>query len=359
MFCEFCGETLPEGAVFCPSCGARANKIDAAQEASAAVNDAADPVVDDAPDQLSVTEPLENAYQAPQYAAPAQPSYQQPQYNAPAQPSYQQPQYAAPAQPSYQAPRYNAPAQTGYQQPQYGAPVQQNYQAPQYGAPVRPQYGMNRPFAGSADPARISQGGFTAAVLFAVLSAAAMLVYAVMTVIDIVKSLGSSYARGDYGNYLYMNLGETILCALCFVAFFFCCLQLKKKSAVSAGIPLLVSLIPLLKNLAAWIFKFKIFGVSYSFSTIDTVMLAALILGVILYLVTTGMSKDVPALKIVTALLMATVVGIQIYNLIDFLGSPYLRYYGTDMLVSVITNTSAYIFSSLALAIIPFAAKKN
>lgn len=68
MFCQNCGNQLPEGAAFCGSCGAKAE--------------------------------VQTVPQQPAYEAPQQPAYeapQQPAYTAP-QPTYQQPVQAAPAQ---------------------------------------------------------------------------------------------------------------------------------------------------------------------------------------------------------------------------------------------------------------------
>ena len=84
MYCESCGNFVPDGQSFCSSCGASV-----AQSAPAAQPAAAQPVA---------TQPV---------AAPAaQPVYQQPVYQ---QPAYQQPVYQ---QPVYQQPVY----QQGYQQ---------------------------------------------------------------------------------------------------------------------------------------------------------------------------------------------------------------------------------------------------
>ena len=88
MFCTNCGKPIPEGAAFCPNCGA-ANQHDAPQQA---------------PVQEPVTQPVQPEPQ-PQaaYTAPAQPAQPEPQpqavYTAPAQPAYPgaaQPAYAAP-----------------------------------------------------------------------------------------------------------------------------------------------------------------------------------------------------------------------------------------------------------------------
>lgn len=92
MFCQQCGNNVPEGSAFCPVCGASAQPQAA---------------------------PAPQAYAAPQgYAAPA------PQYAAPAQQPYPQQGYA-PVQQPYPQQGY-APAQPGYpQQPYYpAAPAQ-------------------------------------------------------------------------------------------------------------------------------------------------------------------------------------------------------------------------------------------
>jgi len=75
MFCNNCGNQVPDTANVCPQCG----------------NTLARPA------------------QQPQYQQPPQP--QQPTYQQPAQPQYQQPQYQ---QPQYQQPQYQQPQ---YQQP--------------------------------------------------------------------------------------------------------------------------------------------------------------------------------------------------------------------------------------------------
>ena len=80
MFCEKCGNELPEGVAFCPACGAPTAAPAAPQPEQAA------PV--QAP-------PVQESYQQPQYQQ-APPQYQQPQYQ---QPQYQQP-YQQPVVPA-------------------------------------------------------------------------------------------------------------------------------------------------------------------------------------------------------------------------------------------------------------------
>ena len=91
MFCNQCGNQVPDGVSFCPNCGAPVAQADPAPASE------------------------------PQYAQPVEPQYAQPaepQYAQPAQPQYAQPvepQYAQPAQPQYPQPQYS--------QPVYGEPM--------------------------------------------------------------------------------------------------------------------------------------------------------------------------------------------------------------------------------------------
>lgn len=102
MFCNQCGNQIPDGVSFCPNCGAPVAKADPAPA------------------------------QEPQYAQPVEPMYEQPvepQYTQPVEPQYEQPQYSQPqySQPQYEQPQYSQPQ---YEQPQYSQPV--------YGQPMPP-----------------------------------------------------------------------------------------------------------------------------------------------------------------------------------------------------------------------------
>ena len=120
MYCESCGNLVPDGQAFCSNCGAAvAQAAPAAQPAPAPAAAPAPAPVAAAP----VAAPAPAPAPAPQPMAqpqPVQPAYQQPVYQ---QPQYQQPQYQ---QPSYQAPTYQEPvavAQPVYAQPVYTQPV--------------------------------------------------------------------------------------------------------------------------------------------------------------------------------------------------------------------------------------------
>lgn len=112
MYCESCGNLVPDGQAFCSNCGAAvAQAAPAAQPAPAPM--AAAPVAAPAPAPAPAPQPMVQPH-------PVQPAYQQPVYQ---QPQYQQPQYQ---QPMYQAPTYQQPvavAQPVYAQPVYTQPV--------------------------------------------------------------------------------------------------------------------------------------------------------------------------------------------------------------------------------------------
>lgn len=112
MYCESCGNLVPDGQAFCSNCGAAvAQGAPAAQPAPAPM--AAAPVAAPAPAPAPAPQPMVQP-------KPVQPAYQQPVYQ---QPQYQQPQYQ---QPMYQAPTYQQPvavAQPVYAQPVYTQPV--------------------------------------------------------------------------------------------------------------------------------------------------------------------------------------------------------------------------------------------
>lgn len=97
MYCESCGNFIPDGQAFCSNCGARvASPAPSAPAAPAA------PVQSAAPAAMPVA-PVATAPAAvqPIQAAAPQPVYQQPAYQQPAQPVYQQT-----IQPVYQQPVY-------------------------------------------------------------------------------------------------------------------------------------------------------------------------------------------------------------------------------------------------------------
>lgn len=107
MYCESCGNFIPDGQAFCSNCGARLAAPQAPQAAPAASAAPAAP----APQTAAVSvAPVAPAAVQPIQAAPAQPVYQQP--------VYQQPVYQQPAQPVYQQ-----TIQPVYQQPVYQQPV--------------------------------------------------------------------------------------------------------------------------------------------------------------------------------------------------------------------------------------------
>lgn len=123
MFCENCGNFLPEDAKFCHNCGAKVSvagtESQTAQEAAAS----ADTV------QVDAAPAADTVIQTEQQAVPAEPTGYEPQPEpvAPAaqpSPAYPAPQPEpvryAPPQPAPQAPTYQQPAQAqtqAYQQP--------------------------------------------------------------------------------------------------------------------------------------------------------------------------------------------------------------------------------------------------
>ena len=115
MYCESCGNFVPDGQAFCANCGSPvANAAPAAQPAPA-------PAPAPAPVAAApVATPAPAPAPAPAPQPMAQPMYQQPAYQ---QPQYQQPAYQTP---QYQAPTYQQPvavAQPVYAQPVYAQPV--------------------------------------------------------------------------------------------------------------------------------------------------------------------------------------------------------------------------------------------
>ncbi|MCR5329131.1 MAG: PepSY-associated TM helix domain-containing protein [Saccharofermentans sp.] len=93
MYCESCGNFVPDGQAFCANCGAPAA---AAQRAAAPVTQAAPAAAQPVVQQ---TQPVQQAQPVVQQTQPVyqQPVYQQPVVQPVVQPVYQQPVYTTPA----------------------------------------------------------------------------------------------------------------------------------------------------------------------------------------------------------------------------------------------------------------------
>ena len=89
MYCESCGNFVPDGQAFCANCGAPQPKTSAPVTQAAPV--AAQPVVQQAAQPVQQAQPV---YQQPVYQ---QPVVQQPVVQPVVQPVYQQPVYTSPA----------------------------------------------------------------------------------------------------------------------------------------------------------------------------------------------------------------------------------------------------------------------
>ncbi len=172
MFCQKCGQQIPDDNKFCIFCGAQTS----VSQNATAVDQAQQAVPEQQPVQQPEQQPVQYEQppvynQAPAYGQPqyAQPQYSQPQYGQPqyAQQQYGQPQYGQPqyAQPQYSQPQYGQPqyGQQQYGQPQYGQP---QYAQPQY---AQPAYGQD-PYGQPPMPPNTKEGWMLLAIKDAIAS---------------------------------------------------------------------------------------------------------------------------------------------------------------------------------------------
>ena len=351
MFCEFCGQVLPDEAIFCPSCGARVVKH-AAPVSEYAVDEPQIPSEPEQSDYQAVTEaePEQSDYQVTKESAPEQPAYAQPQYGAPAQSTYQPPQYGAPAQSTYQ-PQYGAPAQSAYQ-PQYGAPVRPVNQGQPYGAPARPVYQQPQ-YGAVAQPqyqAHADKSGtsYPLSMVFALIAALGYLATVIVFMIDYFPN-ASYYSSWGYGGYYIYTLIADALVFICSAVFFFQCLNIRKGSAASTGIPLVIMLLPTLIGTASWLFKFEVFNVRYSFNTVGAIANFLLIGGVVMYIIALKVRMQSIALRAITAVILLGYLGLSAYTVIDAMISVF-KYYPTALsVVSMIALLLSVLFLPAAM----------
>ena len=366
MYCWFCGKSIPDGTAVCPACGTQLNE-DASQVQT--------------PEQPAYQEP---SFQEPSYqeASYQEPSYQETSYQEPGigettqldysaqpedyrtayQPGYQQPEYQAPAQPGYQQTDYQQTAQPIYQQPGY-QPIRQSYPQPKYAIPNQ----MAAAYTAPQSPKAASSGGAgrVLAVFLAFAALASVLVAGILFIIDYADSLSqvskysSLYSGSTINNlrYTYIMLivdnGFRIVCLLTFALQ---CTRLKKASALSTAIPLLLYTVPTLKYLAAGLFNFKIFDTPYHYDTEDAIMIGLFTVGVILYLVAVAMKQNQLIPKIISALMMLGAVGLAIRAMVDRLDlvSGYKSDAATKMRVETIFGFIATLAIALTMIIVMF-----
>lgn len=318
MFCESCGQPLPNDVKFCPECGAPVKA----------------PAAQDIPDN-----PIPAQSPASESPYPGQPAYGQPPYDGQYQAGYYQPpQYGA-------QPQYGAPQQ-GYQQPVYGVPQQSYYQPPQYGAKQSPLSVSKMP-----------------AVILALLALIGCAVYTIIDCIDYIDALGSGYYSSSAETGIVVMMAEEIILLVCILIFFILCLKLPKMNPVTVGIPILVGFLPTFKSLMAWIFDFEFFGRKYSYTTLAAVMYGLFAVGLILYFVTLSRPTLLPALKAATAVALLGYMGIVIYDVIDVLvkASAYLRYSngGTYIAQMIAYGVSVVGYAGAMIAIVATAKKQE